>query len=224
MTVSEVDEKLKSSAQNGSTNGWTESQMQGDKTYGLNLKKVKEIAYQVPNDPILADELYSGNNHDLKVLAALIDNAESYSCDELSKRSKQLYPSPFAEEFCHNIMAHSIHAIHFVNEWHGCADNNFRCYAYYTLAEMAAIKNNVSDTYYTQQLRSIASQISDEKDDVMRAMLAAFKAIARRNKKLERKALKEMKGMGKVVSADGSKINLKAELKNKSESPRAAVL
>ena len=170
MTVDEVVSKLKSESTEGVKNGWSILDTRGEETYGLNFSKVQSIAKKIKNDPCLADELYASNNHDLKVLATCIDDASSYSLDELNNRVSQLYLSPFAEKFCQQVMAKSAHAVHFIDKWSNCEVGDFKCYAYFTLAEVAKNKNNLSDEFYARHLRDIAETIHAEPDTVKEAM------------------------------------------------------
>ncbi|NEN25818.1 hypothetical protein G3O08_20215 [Cryomorpha ignava] len=206
MTVDEVVSKLKSESKEGVKNGWSILDTCGEETFGLNFSRVQNVAKNIKNDPCLADELYASTNHDLKVLATYIDDGKSYSLDELNNRVKQLYLSPFAEKFCHHVMAKSPHAVHFIDEWTNCEIGDYKCYAYFTLAEVARQKNNLSDEFYARQLREIAARFHEEPDTVKQAMQEAILSIGCRDSKLKKQSYIVAGAIGKVSLEDG-KVN-----------------
>jgi hypothetical protein len=148
--------------------------------------RLKNLARQLPKDPVLADELYQEEDEMLRVLATYIDAPDSYTRDELHKRADSLTPSPCAERFCTNVVARSPYAVHFIDEWANCSKGDFECYAYHTLAEVARQKNCLSDDFYANYLRNIASKIDEAPETVRVAMMHALKSIASRDAKLKR--------------------------------------
>src|SRR5690554_128360 len=215
MTVDEVVSKLKSESKEGVKNGWSIMDTCGEQTFGLNFSRVQNVAKKMKNDPCLADELYASNNHDLKVLATYIDDAGSYSLDELNKRVQQLYLSPFAEKFCHQVMAKTPHAVHFIDEWTNCDIGDYKCYAYYTLAEVARQKNNLSDEFYARHLRDIAERIHEEPDVVKQAMKQALLSIGCRDPKLKAKSYQVANAIGKIDFTCGKEVDAVEKLDKK---------
>jgi hypothetical protein len=195
MTLEDIAKKLESKRSSIIKKGWTHADTQGDETYGLNYSKVQEVARELPLDAVLADELYASSNHDMKVLATMIDDPKSYTLDELSKRADQLYPSPFAEKFCRQVLAYTDHAVHYIDKWLDCQDCNLQAYAYITLSEIAKKSNKLSDDFFAAHLDRIARTISTEPADTREAMSAAVHSIAARNAKLHQSSAKAREAM-----------------------------
>ncbi|MFN2424454.1 MAG: DNA alkylation repair protein [Cryomorphaceae bacterium] len=198
MTFEEIANKLKNQRPDTITNGWTSEVTHGDETYGLNFSTIRKIAEDIPTDAVLADELYACANHDLKVLATYIDDPRSYTRDELNMRKNQLYPSPFAEKFCRRILAHSEHAVHFIDEWIACDDCEYRAYAYLALSELAKKKNGLSNEFYAKCLEGIAVKIQGENEEVKKAMCNAMVSIGQRDERLREKSMMVAKEIGEV--------------------------
>lgn len=217
MTVNEVLQKLKSESKDGVKNGWSLKDTQGEETFGLNFSRIKNVAKTIQSDPCLADELYASNNHDLKVLATLIDDPTSYSRDEMNKRIEQLYISPFASKFCKEVMAKSSHAVHFIDKWTQCEIGDYKCYAYYTLAEVARQENNLSVNFYARHLRKIAEEIHEEPDVVKAAMKEAIISIGARDPQLKEKSIKVAQEIGKINFNDGKQVDPLKKLDKKLE-------
>ncbi len=188
MTLYDIAKKLESQRTNTLRTNGKNTNICGDETYGLSLSKIQAVAKEMQNDAVLADELYGSTNYDMKLLATLIDDPKSYTLDELTKRADQLYPSPFAEKFCRQVLANTEHAVHFIDKWLDCEDCNLQAYAYITLSELAKKQNNLGNDFYASHLRTIEDTIATETEDVRQAMQAAVKAIATRNETLRQKA------------------------------------
>lgn len=208
MTVEEIAKKLENQRDKVIKNGWKDSDTRGDATYGLNFSKVQEVAKDLENDAVLADELYGTRNHDMKVLATMIDDPKSYTLDELNKRAEQLYPSPFAEKFCKRVLANSEHAVGFINKWLYCEDCDLKAYAYMTLSEVARKPNNLSSDFFAKQLQTIASTFANEKSEVKEAMHGALTAIACRNKILKQHAMEVSEQLGIKKSSRAKEVAL----------------
>ena len=215
MTIDEVVIKLKSESKEGVRNGWSILDTQGEETFGLNFTKIQNVARTIKNDPCLADELYASTNHDLKVLATYIDDPSSYSRDDMNKRVEQLYVSPFASKFCQEVMAKSSHAVHFIDEWSHCEIGDFKCYAYYTLAEVAKQKNNLSSEFYARHLLMISEKIHEEPDLVKQAMKDALLSIGCRDPKLKAKSYKVANEIGKIDFTCGKEVDAVEKLDKK---------
>lgn len=215
MTIDEVVIKLKSESKEGVRNGWSILDTQGEETFGLNFTKVQNVAKTIKNDPCLADELYASANHDLKVLATYIDDPSSYSRDDMNKRVEQLYISPFASKFCQEVMAKSAHAVHFIDEWSDCEIGDYKCYAYYTLAEVAKHKNNLSNEFYARHLRDISERIHEEPDVVKQAMKDALLSIGCRDPKLKAKSYEVANAIGKIDFTCGKEVDAVERLDKK---------
>jgi 3-methyladenine DNA glycosylase AlkD len=215
MTVEEIDARLRSIDSEEVKNGWTILDTNGEQTYGLNYAKVAEVAREMESDACLADELYATSNHDLKVFATCIDDPDSYTKDELNKRGEQLYPSPFADKFCHQVIAKSQHAVHFIDEWSRSEDPEYRYYAYLILDELAKRKNNLSCEFFSRHVKEIAETIHNESDEVKEAMHQALISIGCRERSLKNESVKAAQQIGQVAFENGEKINTFLNLEKK---------
>lgn len=178
----------------------------GDKDFGLGVGVIKQLAKEIGKDLALADELYATNVHDAKLLATYIDVPESYTQDEIIKRSKQLYPSTFARYFAYNVLAKNQHAVLFIDEWCHGSDEELKIYAYYALQKLAKCKNCLSQAFYFDRLTTISRDIHFVNQEVSEAMLASVHAIGERNdylKKMSERTLSQINNINhKNLNAD----------------------
>ena len=217
MTLDTLTQELKSIPTAEIKNGWTEKHSKGDETFGLNISSVQKVAKTLKKDAVLADEIYSGNNHDLKVLATFIDDPESYTFDEISERIKQVYPSPFSDKFCENVLAKSPLAVHFIDCWKDSEEDNLRNYAYTTLASVAKQKNNLGVEFFVNHLNSISGSIKDEPRHVRKAMYKSMINIGCRDNFLKEACMEAARRVGLIRLSGKSSVDLLLKIQKASE-------
>lgn len=217
MSVNEIAEQLNALRTNEIRNGWTKKVTNGDETFGLNLTTIQKFAKKLKTDPFLADELYSGSNHDLKVLATYIDDPESYTPDELSARIQQIYPSPFGEKFCEQVVARTPYAVHFIDLWEKSNDDNLRCFAFYTLASVAMEKNNLGEEFFNDHIKTIAKTIKKEPRQVRKAMYKALLNIGCRDNYLRNQCLEAARKVGLIRLDGSSSVDLLTKIKKSTQ-------
>jgi hypothetical protein len=212
MTLDELTHRLKTIPTSEIKNGWTEKVTHGDDTFGLNISTVHKVAKKLDRDPVLADELYEGDNHDLKVLGTYIDDPKSYTLDEMSDRIEQVYPSPFSDKFCENVVAKSEHAVHFIDKWKKSSDDEKRCFAYSTLASIASQKNSLGEEFFVDHLDSISGCIKDEPRHVRKAMYKAMINIGCRDNFLREASMAAARRVGLIRLNGNSSVDLLLKL------------
>jgi hypothetical protein len=217
MTLDTLRKELKSVPTQEIKNGWSEKVTNGDETYGLNISSIQKIAKDLSVDPILADEIYGEDNHDLKVLATYLDDPEGYTLDEMSERIEQVYPSPFSNKFCENVVAKSSHAVHFIDDWKDSKDANKRNYAYTTLAALAKQKNNLGVDFFVGHLEFIAATIKNQPRHVRKAMYKAMINIGCRDNFLRESAKNAARRVGLLRLDGSSSVDLLMKIQKASE-------
>jgi len=217
MTLDRLTTELKNIPTTNIKNGWTEKITKGDETYGLNISTIQKVTKQLDTDPALADELYAGNNHDLKVLGTFIDEPEGYTLDEMSDRVEQVYPSPFSEKFCENVVAKSKHAVHFIDVWKDSKEPDKRCFAYSTLASIAKQKNSLGEDFFIDHINAISGCIKDEPRHVRRAMYKAMINIGCRDNFLKEASMAAARRVGLVRLNGKSSVDLLLKIQKATE-------
>jgi hypothetical protein len=218
MTLDELTTELKTIASNDIKNGWSEKITNGDETFGLNITTVQKIAKPLNTDAVLADELYASRNHDLKVLGTYIDDGESYTIDEMSDRIEQVYPSPFSDKFCENVVAKSPYAVHFIDVWKKSKNADKRCYAYSTLASVAKQKNTLGEDFFIDHINAISGCIKDEPRHVRKAMYKAMINIGCRDNFLKEASMAAARRVGLIRLNGNSSVDLLLKIQRAAES------
>lgn len=198
MTASEVHASLYALRSAPKHEGLSKIDSAGNVQLGIGITGLRQLAKEIGKDSALADELYHSNIVDAKILGTLIDAPESYSRDEIQKRSEQLYPSPFAQQFSYNVLAKCAHAIHFIDLWSHSQEEDLKVYAYYALQKVAKCKNSLSQAFYFDRLTTISRDIHHVSDEVAEAMLASLSAIGTRNAYLKRMSEKTANSIERI--------------------------
>ncbi|MFT4770579.1 MAG: hypothetical protein ACI9CP_001905 [Cryomorphaceae bacterium] len=217
MTLDILTAELKTIPTTDIKNGWSQKITNGDDTFGLNISTVQKVAKRLETDPVLADELYAGVNHDLKVLGTYIDEPKSYTLDEMSDRIEQVYPSPFSDKFCENVVAKSSHAVHFIDVWKKSKEDDKRCYAYSTLASVAKQKNTLGEDFFIDHINAISGCIKDEPRHVRKAMYKAMINIGCRDNFLKEACMAAARRVGLIRLSGKSSVDLLLKIQKATE-------
>jgi hypothetical protein len=205
MTYADVQQLLEKHQNSKGIEEWKEKLLSDDNAFGLSAGQIEKLASAFEKDATLADELYTSNNHDLKLFATYIDDPQSYTRDELKARIRQLYPSPFAFKFCQNVLAKTPFGIHFIDEFSEHSDYCYRVYAYVALSGLAKAPNKLSDELYAKYIRKIEERIHQENDFVKQAMCQALISMGSRDSVLMGKSMDTAEKIGvlEIIGLDG---------------------
>ena len=199
MKIKDVREKLEALEGKSKTPVWKKRKRSQDKTFGLTPEQIEQVASQSKKDHILADELYTTDNHDLKYFGVCIDDPASYNMNDMSKRVKNLYLSPFGIKFCEEVVAHTFYAVQFVDRMAFDRHYQNRALGFTILSEVANQRTNLSEDYFKSFVRYICNNLEEEDDPEVRAeMIKAVVNIGRRNKRLFNRTMTAAKKVGPV--------------------------
>ncbi len=163
----------------------------------VSLSKLKTFSKEIGRDAAVADELYESKIVEAQVLATQIDDAESYTRDELIHRAESIDSDIVAQNFGHEVLSRSPYAVQFIDEWSQGLDNGLKTIAYYALEKLAKIKNCLSQAFYFDRINMIGRDIHQVNESASEAMLAALKAIGDRNPYLKKMSEKTLSNMDK---------------------------
>ncbi len=161
----------------------------------VSLSKLKTFSKEIGRDAAVADELYESKMVEAQVLATQIDDANSYTRDELIRRAESINSAIVAQNFGHEVLSRSPFAVQFIDEWSQGMDNELKTISYYALEKLAKIKNCLSQAFYFDRINIIGRDIHQVNEMASEAMLAALKAMGERNpylKKMSEKTLLKM--------------------------------
>lgn len=203
MTKTQVIALLKENQDERGIENWKKRGAKGSglKSYGIGLTQLRKLAKQIGRDHTLALKLWESNYYDAKVVGLLIDDPKQVSREQAEEQVEQLQGGMLSHVFasCNATLAKVPFAFELACDWMDSKDDVRRRCAYTLFYELS--KKNVKamdDEFMLGRIDYIQDAIHDEEMWVRESMLGALMGIGKRNKKLNRAAVRAAKAIGPV--------------------------
>lgn len=180
------------------------------KSFGIGLTRLRKLAKQIGRNHKLAQQLWKSDNYDAKTIGLLIDDPKQFSREQAEQQVEELQGGIFAHVFasCDAPLAKTPFAFDLARDWmESKTDIRRRC-GYALLYELSK-KNpkGMDETYLLGRIQHIESTIDGETMWVRGAMGGALMGIGKRNKKLNKAAVRVAKKIGPIELGTGEDNN-----------------
>ena len=171
------------------------------KSFGVGLTQLRKLAKQINRDHELARELWKSGIYDAKIIGLLIDDPKKLSREQAEEQVDELNVGMLSHVFasCDATLAKTPFAFELARDWMESKDNMRRRCGYSLLYELS--KRNIKamdDAYFLGRIAHIRDTIHGEEMWVREAMNSALMGIGKRNKKLNKAAIRAAKAIGRV--------------------------
>ena len=171
------------------------------KSFGIGLTRLRKLAKQIGRDHELAQRLWKSDIYDAKILGLLIDDPKQLSREQAEEQVEGLQGGMFAHVFasCDATLAKTPFAFELARDWMDSKDEMRRRCGYTLLYELSK-KNpkGMDDAYLLGCIDHIRHAIESEEPSVRGAMGGALIGIGKRNKTLNKAAIRAAKAIGPI--------------------------
>lgn len=171
------------------------------KSFGIGLTQLRKLAKKIGKDHQLAGQLWKSNYYDAKIVGLLIDDPKQVTREQAEEQVEQLDGGYLAHVFasCDATLAKTPFAFDLACEWMNSEDEVRRRCGYTLLYELSK-KNprGMDDDFLLERIDHIQNSIHDEEMWVRESMLTALMGVGKRNKKLNKAAIRAAKTIGPV--------------------------
>ena len=171
------------------------------KSFGIGLTQLRKLAKQVGRDHKLAQQLWRSDIYDAKIIGLLIDDPKQLSREQAEKQVDGLAAGMLSHVFasCGAPLAKTPFAFDLAREWMESNHNMRRRCGYSLLYELSK-KNpqGMDDAYLLRRINHIRNAIHGEEMWVREAMGCALMGIGKRNKTLNKAAIRAAKSIGPI--------------------------
>jgi 3-methyladenine DNA glycosylase AlkD len=202
MTKTQAIALLKEHRNERGIQNWKKSSKKSKlKSFGIGLTQLRKLAKQIGRDHKLAQQLWNSDIYDAKVIGLLIDDPKQLTREQAEQQVDGLRGGLLAHVFaaCGATLAKTPFAFDLACEWTESKDRTRRRCAYGLLYELS--KKNIKamdDAYCLDRIAHIEEAIHGEEMWVRESMAGALLGIGKRNKKLNRAAIRAAKAIGPV--------------------------
>lgn len=169
----------------------------GAEMYGVSYATLNKFRKRIKTDHKLAAALWASGNHDARILATMIADAERVTVAELNAWAKNLDNYVLTDAFS-GMVARSRFARKKMEQWTKSANEWTGRTGWLVLAALAQTDPDLPNSYFEAYVETIEAEIHGRKNRVRDAMNTALIAIGLRNKALERRAVAAAKRIGTV--------------------------
>lgn len=204
MTKAQVVSLLKEHTNERGIEHWKKRGQKGTKlkSFGIGLTQLRKLAKQVGRDHKLAHQLWKSDIYDAKIIGLLIDDPQQISRDQAEDQVENLQGGMLTHVFasCDATLAKTPFAFELAVDWMDSKDPVRRQCAYSLIYELSKKKRveGMDDSFLLERIQFIQATIHDEEMWVREAMNTALMGIGKRNKKLNKAAIKAVKAIGPV--------------------------
>lgn len=204
MTKTQVLALLKENQNERGISHWKKmgsSKKGGLKSFGIGLTQLRKLAKQIGRDHKLAMQLWKSDIYDAKIIGLLVDDPQQVSREQAEQQVDQLNAGMLSHVFasCDATLAKTPFAFELARDWTESKDPVRRRCGYSLLYELSK-KNpkGMDDAYLLGRIDHIRNAIHGEEMWVREAMGAALMGIGKRNKQLNKAAVRAAKAIGPI--------------------------
>lgn len=149
--------------------------------FGLMIGQIKDIADRQTAHAALAEQLWTEQTRELKILATLLYPIASFTQDRANQWVKEIPNQEIREQVCLNLFQELSYARDLAETWSKSDDKSIRTTGYWLLARLFVSKKTIEDLSIND-FKYITNDIVDESLFVRNAASIALKHIGRQSK------------------------------------------
>lgn len=218
MNYNDILKKLKSLSDPKAVEGMTRFGINSKNTYGVSIPEIRKLGKKIGKDHKLAQQLWSSEIHEARILACLIDRAEDVTEGQMEKWVKDFDSWDVCDQVCMNLFDKTKFAYSKAEEWSKRKEEFVKRAGFVLMASLAVHDKKAKDENFLNFLPLIKRESTDDRNFVRKAINWALRQIGKRNKNLNKEAIKIAMEIQKIDSKTAKWIASDAirELTNKS--------
>ena len=189
MTREKVLEKLKSLAKLDQLDAMAKFGLTKDNRLGVSIPNLRSMAKEIGKDHPLALELWDTGIPDAGMLAAMIDEPEKVSENQMEKWVQDFQSWDVCDQVCMNLFEKTAFALKKITEWAEREEEFVKRAAFSLIACLAWHDKEAADRKFLGMLPVIKRGATDERNYVKKAVSWSLRHIGKRNPDLNRAAI-----------------------------------
>jgi 3-methyladenine DNA glycosylase AlkD len=196
----DVLNKLRQKARADKLDGMSRYGIATENRLGVSVPDMRRLAKEFGKDHGLALQLWKTGIQEARIMAALIDDAQEVSEEQMEEWVKDFNSWDVCDQVCMNLFDKTPHAWKKVRDWSGREEEFVRRAAFALIACLAWHDKKADDRMFVDLLPLIQDAATDERNYVKKAVNWALRHIGKRNLSLNREALQTAQRIQKIES------------------------
>ncbi|NHJ87500.1 MAG: DNA alkylation repair protein [Asgard group archaeon] len=161
-----------------------------EKTFGVRIPNIKNIAKKIGKDPKLAKELWEINTRETRILACMIEDPKIVSEKQIDDWVKEFDYWEICDQCIMTLIDKTPFAQNKCFEWTERDEEFVKRAGFSLIARLAWTDKNLKDDTFIEFLSLIEREATDDRNAVKKAVNWALRQIGKRNLRLNQKAIK----------------------------------
>ncbi|MCJ7571452.1 MAG: DNA alkylation repair protein [Candidatus Thermoplasmatota archaeon] len=198
MNYDQIIEKLKSLESPKNVEGMARYGINPNNNFGVSIYILRPIAKKMGRNHDLALKLWDSGIHDARLLACFIDDPEKVTGKQMDSWSKDFDSWDICDQACTSLFDQTSLAWIKAFEWAERDEEFVKRAAFSLIAGLSVHDKKASDEKFEQFIPIIKKHAIDERNYVKKANNWALRNIGKRNKNLNKKAIKTAEELLKI--------------------------
>ena len=167
---------------------------------GISIPNLRKIAKETGRNHVLAQELWLSGIHEARLVACMIDDPRLVTEDQLDSWVRGFDSWDVCDQCCSNLFDKTVFAYVKAVEWSGRPEEYVKRAGYVLMATLAVHDKKAEDDVFLEFLPIIERGSVDGRNFVKKAVNWALRQIGKRNKSLNRAAVRTAEAILKLDS------------------------
>jgi 3-methyladenine DNA glycosylase AlkD len=190
------------------------------KVLGISVNSLRTMAKEIGRDHRLALRLWGSGYHEARVLACLIDDPKEVTEEQMEAWVRGFDSWDICDQCCSNLFDKTPLAYHKALEWTAREEEFVRRAGYVMMAALSVHDKAAGDDKFLAFLPVIVAGSGDDRNFVKKAVNWALRQIGKRNRRLNKAAIKAGEKIAKSESSSARWIASDALRELRSEKTR----
>lgn len=200
MDCAEILKRLKSLSNPKNVEGMARFGINPDRTYGVQIPVLRQIAKKTGKDHALAQELWASGIHEARILASMVDSPSLVTEEQMESWVREFDSWDVCDGCIMNLFAFTPFAWDKTVEWSSAKKEFVKRAGFVMMARLAVGSVKAEDGMYEKFLPIIKRESGDGRNFVRKAVNWALRQIGKRNVNLNKKAIKTAREIQKIDS------------------------
>ena len=170
------------------------------KVLGISIYEIRKIAKEIGTNHQLAIKLWNSKLHEAKLLAGMVDDPRKVTDQQMETWVKDFDSWDIVDQTCSNLIDKTPMAYRKAFEWPKRDKEFVKRAGFVLMATLSVHDKKASDAKLEKFFPVILDGATDERNFVKKAVNWALRQIGKRNKNLNKKAIKLAKEIEKIDS------------------------
>jgi 3-methyladenine DNA glycosylase AlkD len=169
-------------------------------TYGVSMPNIRKIAKETGRNHILAQQLWDSGIHEARILACLVDDKDMVSEKQMENWVEDFDSWDVCDQCCSNLFDRTEFAYEKAVEFSRRKEEFVKRTGFVLMAALAVHDKEASDGEFLKFLPIIKREAEDERNFVKKAVNWALRQIGKRNRNLNKAAVKTAREIMQIDS------------------------